>query len=515
MSALLLSASPSPAQGRPQLKRPEESPSEKPPEVKKKKIKGPRAVGIVQLNRNGKGSLIPVAILIDGHFYDASAYKADPVPMALAAGTVYEAEQAGDSQGLFTVNGALHSQGTGSAHPWVGTGTFLPQGAVAPKSTRKAEDVPVGIGSGGDEPPPRLTKSAPSKPPGSDSAAASAPPAAGSGEKPKQNSAGASPADKSAANSADKTDPAKPASDQPPSESPASQPAGASTSSGQTSPNQAPSNQSSSKGSSSKESSQDSSSGNYYRPTLRRGKPTQDAAQNDAPQNDDSNQATAKAGANGVGSTAVPAAGAASKAPEPLRLIPAVSDAGGPEPQSYKFFWKTGEEEERRNQMLTLAANEIRAYANALARNHISAAPATPKAAASRQATLKQAKPEFDDVQFRGFDLWLTGQPVLILTAEARIPGWSEPGANAQPYQVTLVAHPDIYGDLHKLYAAVTDRFHLDVTPQLELIDVVDADGDGRGELLFHETSDAGSGYILYRATADKLWKMFDSLNAD
>jgi hypothetical protein len=41
----------------------------------------------------------------------------------------------------------------------------------------------------------------------------------------------------------------------------------------------------------------------------------------------------------------------------------------------------------------------------------------------------------------------------------------------------------------------------------------VDADGDGRGELLFRKISDNGNGWVIYRATADKLWKMFDSLN--
>jgi hypothetical protein len=70
-----------------------------------------------------------------------------------------------------------------------------------------------------------------------------------------------------------------------------------------------------------------------------------------------------------------------------------------------------------------------------------------------------------------------------------------------------------MYNNLRKLYSGVTDRFHLDVTPQLEPIDAVDADGDGRGELLFRKTSDVGSGWIIYRPTADKLWKMFDSLN--
>jgi hypothetical protein len=43
----------------------------------------------------------------------------------------------------------------------------------------------------------------------------------------------------------------------------------------------------------------------------------------------------------------------------------------------------------------------------------------------------------------------------------------------------------------------------------------VDADGDGRGELLFRETTDAGSGYVIYRPTGDKLWKMFDSLGQE
>src|SRR5512132_4644480 len=69
-------------------------------QISPKKRKGPRAIGLLQLAANGKGHLIPIAILIDGQYYDAGAYKADPVPMALESGTVYEAISTGVSQGL-------------------------------------------------------------------------------------------------------------------------------------------------------------------------------------------------------------------------------------------------------------------------------------------------------------------------------------------------------------------------------------------------------------------------------
>ena len=95
--------------------RPQIVPRRSRPQENKKPKNGkePRAVGIVQFSGGSKGTLIPVAILIDGKFYDASAYKADPVPMALEPGTVYEAETTGDPDGLFVVNGALHSQSRG------------------------------------------------------------------------------------------------------------------------------------------------------------------------------------------------------------------------------------------------------------------------------------------------------------------------------------------------------------------------------------------------------------------
>jgi hypothetical protein len=523
------------AQGdKPQLKRPGDNTPDKPPAPKKKKIeKEPRAVGVLQLSGNGKGMLVPVAILIDGKFYDASVYKADPVPMALESGTVYEAEQAGDPQGLFTVKGALHSKSPGSANPWVGSGVYLPEGADAPKTTRKAEDVPVGLDSSGDE-PPRLTRKDKSKAAATTDSGSASAPAAGATEKaggaspagsqPASGSAtggssGSKAADQSAKQPAAQTgagqgttsqpQPSQPTTSQPapgaspPAQAPSTQAAPAQASTSTASPSQSASGQASS-GQSSSGQSEDS----YYRPTLRRGKPT--AA---APADKDEG---VTAIAMKKGGKAESAATAAPVNAGPVQMVAAISDAAGPEPQSYKFYWKTGEEEERRNQMLALAENEVRIYAAALAKNQIPAQTVVPKAgAAGRKGPVKAVQPVFENVQFRAFDVWLTNQPVMIFSGEARIPEAGGAVASAQPFNVVLVARTDIYGDLRKLYSGVTDKFHLDVTPRLELIDVVDADGDKRGELLFHETSDAGSGYVIYRATGDKLWKMFDSLRAE
>jgi hypothetical protein len=473
------------AQDRPQLKRPQQGSEEKPVETKKpKKVKGPRAIGILQIS-DGKATLIPVAILVDGKFYDATAYKAEPVPMALESGTVYEAEQAGESQGLFTANGAMHSKGVNSVHPWWGTGSYLPKGTEATKTSHKAEDVPVGLDSSGDE-PPRLTRkaSAPSSNPDAHSEDTSASPAPSG--KQGSTSEGKSSADASRANTK----------------------ASAGTSSddnkeGNTDKKQTATGQTGSADGPPGESDQAHEAENYYRPTLRRGKPTLAA-----PEEKD---AVPKVAAPEVVTTSSAASGA-----KVVKVMAAVSDSSGPDPQSYQYFWKEGEEEERRKQMLSLAADELRAYVSARAKGAIAAARDSGKPMRTqRKATAKLVQPEFENVRFAGFDVWKNNQPVMILSADARLPGETGAGSSGETYSITLVSRTDIYGSLRKLYAGLTDKFHLDVTPRLELIDVVDADGDGRGELLFHETTDGGSGYVIYRATGDKLWKMFSSTSAE
>jgi len=122
-----------------------------------------------------------------------------------------------------------------------------------------------------------------------------------------------------------------------------------------------------------------------------------------------------------------------------------------------------------------------------------------------KQTTVSRQQPTFEDTQLRIFDLSSSNEPVLVLTTSARLPQHPE-----REYFVTLVAREDLNGDLHKDFSNVTDSQHLDVLPRMELIDAVDADGDGRGELLFRQTPDAGRAFSIYRVIGDQLYPLFE-----
>ena len=474
--------------------------------VPRKKDAGPRAVGVLQMSANGKVSLVPIAILIDGKFWDASAYKADPVPMALDTGTVYEGERAGNSLGLFTVNSALHSNAINVLSPWLGTGKWVPAGSEPAATALKAETTPVGIDP--DDEPPRLTRdptkvkrptpAAPSSPPPQSSDPSSdGPPRLTKGVSPPASTpttASSQPASTSSAPKAsDGTKPAdakagaKPEDVKPTVTKPderASVPAS------------------------------DSGASAENRPMLRRGKPV-------GPLPDDDVPGYSKPGAIATAPSSPNAGKAASTAADkgPVEIVSAISDATGPQPRSFAFDWLKDEEGERRAQMVNFAKEQVRAYVDARAKAQIG-----PKAAGSarvrRSPVAKTKDPILENVQMKAFDVWTTNQPVLVFSAEAHMPPAPVGAAHAAAdpslqYFVMIVAYPDIYNNLHQVYVGVTDKYHLDLTPRLEFIDAVDADGDGRGELLFREIADGGSGWVIYRATQDKLWKMYDSLHPE
>jgi hypothetical protein len=476
-----------------QEERPQITPDER--KAPRKKDAGPRAVAVVKLTPNGKASLLPIAILVNGKFWDATAYKADPVPMALDSGTVYEAEQSGSSLGLFTVNSALRSNAANREAPWLGTGSWRPTGTEEPNKELHAETVPVGIDT--TEGPPRLshdtsaTKNAPASTPAStpsnnpSSPSVPSKPSSDSGDEPPRLSKG-DPPPSSSPESAPQTPAAvpEPTVDLKPKDAKPSQPKAPASDSGTTEAN---------------------------RPRLRREKPAESFADEDVPGY--SKPGSSPSSTVSAATPAKPADTPAAKSD--VKLIPAISDAGGPAPRSFTYEWLRGDEADRRKQMIDLAKDQIRAYVDAQAKAKIAT---TPKPARPTTARRTITEPILENVQITAYDLWNSNQAIIILSADAHMPGPPAGTAHSEvetelQYSIVLVAYPDIYNNLRKLYSGITDKFHLDMTPRLELVDAVDADGDGRGELLFRQTSDAGNGWVIYRATADKLWKLYDSQN--
>ena len=214
--------------------------------------------------------------------------------------------------------------------------------------------------------------------------------------------------------------------------------------------------------------------------------------------------------------SSVTTAASAPASSDAIQMVPAVSDAHGPDARPYTYILKADEELHLRQKILALAAVEVRARDEKLASatTGVKQPAAQPAKPASKNKTVKPPQPglpdvQFEDVQLRVFDLFSSNEPELVLMAKARMPQSKESAVPERQYLVTVVAHEDIYGELHKALTNVTDTQHLDVIPRLDLIDAVDADGDGRGELLFRQVSDAGTAYVIYRVIGDQLWALF------
>jgi hypothetical protein len=73
----------------------------------------------------------------------------------------------------------------------------------------------------------------------------------------------------------------------------------------------------------------------------------------------------------------------------------------------------------------------------------------------------------------------------------------------------------DFEGVPQRLAVSVTDSSRLDVAPRLELIDAVDLDGDGLGELLFREYSFDQKSFIIYGIGRSTVTKVFEGASQD
>jgi hypothetical protein len=430
----------------------------------KKKERGPRAIAVVRWQADEKGNghpvLLPVAIIDEGKVYDASIYRTSPEPMALEPGTVYEAQHHGLPVGLFTIGSASHSNADG--HPWIALGKwkldiFDPDGKKGGVIQSKAT-----IGD------PRVDES--KLPPVEegemhrtttqvydesgrpvDNPKDDAPPTLGKNGKSepveRRPQVSTAPTDQPKdTGTSDDPDRPKLKKGPPAANTPTATPA--------------PSDQ-----------THQISTGTHTqtdpnRPKLKRGRPSgeQDTAESgDAPI---AREVISRASVN---------------RPRTYEMA-AVSDADLTRiPREYEFKTSLAEQQSYLRKMQALVDAEI-----------------APKAAPQSRVSLRKPKgpdpARFADVRFEMLDLNANNTPYFVLTGTYVL-------SATQRVPFMLVAHGDYDGNPHKMLFQKNDRY--------ELIDAVDLDGDGPGELLFRHVQSDGSTFVLYRASIDGLTEVF------
>jgi hypothetical protein len=372
-----------------------------PANAQSKKQVGPRAISVVGWNDETPAPkpftsvLIPIAILDNGRYYDANLYQAQPAPLAVDTGVIYDVLAHGEPIGTFSVGRAEQKNGE-----WYGTGVFDPKGADTPKRAKSSagSQMPKPKSSD-DDTRPKLRRGPP--------------PAA----TPKLE-------DNPELSKIDRD------------------------------PN---------------------------RPKLKRGAPQPEKG---PPKNTDWESAI--------------------QSPK-MHILPAVSDSSGPEPHSFGFHYSAGEEEKLRAAMEKLARAELAKNAG----THSPAAAAARGRTPSRQTRTTPVAPsvEFSEPHFAAYDVNSNNAPVVVYSATAMVNG-------AKKY-ITVAAWEEIDQSLRRVFGNITDDAHLDVYPRLELVDAFDANGKGRGELLFRAYSDRGSRFVLYHAGPDSLELLFDSARGE
>jgi hypothetical protein len=137
-----------------------------PAEAQRKKNSGPRALGVVTWNGDsaipepGTSVLTPVAILVEGRFYDAELYQAQPEPLAVDGGVIYDVFKNGDPIGTFNVGGSRQDKGI-----WYGLGRFEAKKEKSAEPAKTASATPAASAPSEDDRPRLRRGPAPPPPP--------------------------------------------------------------------------------------------------------------------------------------------------------------------------------------------------------------------------------------------------------------------------------------------------------------------------------------------------------------
>jgi hypothetical protein len=501
-----------------------------------------RAVGVYEwtgdMAKPAASRIVPVTLFIDGKLQDAGVYLARPVPFALITGNIYELDQAGVPKGTVDLMFSRHFEPTDTASTtyddgWFGYGKFA--APTPPKKSTLKPSKTLAVINAMDDDSDKPHFSSKSATPGSGGAATTVPAATTSTDAPPDDpdrptmkrhadtsdqtaSTGSSTTASSDPSSTPSADPNRPtlhrtgASDQTASTGSAPSATGTTTPTSGTS------------GSSTTADTHDTPLDDADRPTLRRRTPEEAKKNKAASQasvsavgslNDDPNRPTLHRG-QPAGAPAEAELPRLSGLPgdQDLHQMVAVSDAA--DRPLHDFTRAFADDTERQAVLLkmqTAARAQLTAYeaTNAVASATPSAAASTPDTrhpnSKLRRAPAPAAPPPppepLLDEQLKAYTLSYGGAPTYIYSAHTD-------GLGPTLRFVTVVAQINMQsGEAEFAIKSVTDATHLDRTPRMKLVDVVDAEASNRASLLFELRQQNSRQFALYRvigARADEIF---------
>jgi len=420
--------------------------------------------------------IVPVAVLDGGKLQDGGVYLSRPEPIALAGEVEYELQQNGQAIGLFDIENSGHEQGS-----WVGYGKWKPKPAEKPQPTAAELEKSMNDDEPDSDKPVLHRKKHPGEAPadgkGKDDGDSGKPAAADDPDRPKLHKKESADAGSAGTASGSSSDPDQPVLHKKDS---------------------ATEDKASAESSSAVSSDPD-------RPLLKKGKKkeAEDIAHVDSVVGaTDPDRPTLKRGqSTGYKLNVIPSL---MGLPEGMQQTIAVSDAKPHPDHPWSFTWANPEDE-----------GKMKSALEDLARTALGlgTAPAIPPAAAPvvrRTPTHKSVKTAAPapapaplvDEQFRVFELSFNSGATLVFSAQTD-------GATGPRKFVTIVAQPDLYGQVRVLLKSVTDTGQLDENPRMRLIDAVDALADNRGELLFELRGASQRQFVLYRVWRGQAEKLF------
>jgi hypothetical protein len=184
----------------------------------------------------------------------------------------------------------------------------------------------------------------------------------------------------------------------------------------------------------------------------------------------------------------------------------AVSDAVNRDPHPFTLDWDDEEQHKAiLAKMQTMAHAQLAAYGN-VASTTPAPAPTVKKIGPTSTRSSRAAAPAPQtallDEQLKAYMLSYGGAATYVYSANTG-------GTGAALRYVTIVAQADGLGDIKPAIQSVTDAAHLNRSPKMQFVDVVDAEASNRASLLFELRSQNSRQFALYRVIASHPEQIF------